>query len=258
MKLAEKLLDQLFNWKWAIVFILIFIFSLRTRQLLIEYGTFLNSGLNQWDILIGISGDPILLLYLMVPVWFLLSCMSIKEAWSMNVLVRVGSWQRWVWYAVKQFSPIVAVTLLLLGVISLLLTIGLPYEPSWSAYAESPITTFNQMSALSYESGITPYGAVVLQFMLLYLFAMAVHAFLSALYLLYSHIGFISTVYFAIYLYMLVTFRFFQGDPKWIIYNYMTFPSSYGTYDAVYPAFIALLGLLTLSVFILPLWKKRR
>ncbi|WP_141235859.1 MULTISPECIES: hypothetical protein [Paenibacillus] len=176
----------------------------------------------------------------------------------MNLLARVGSWQRWVWYSVKMFSPIVAVALFLLGVVSLLLSITLPYEPGWSTFAEAPITTFNQMSALSYESGITPNAAVLLQFILLYLFAITAHAFLSALYLLYNHMGFISTVYFSIYLYMLVTFRFFQSDPRWILYNYMTFPSSYGTYGAIFPAFIVLLGFLALSVYILPLWKKRR
>lgn len=258
MRCFKSVLDEFLSWKWSFLFIFIFIFGWGQRQHLINSSISIRSRLNQWDILIGISGDPILLLYLILPFMILLSCLTIRETWNLTYLVRMQSWSKWVLYTVKTFSPVVVVTTTLVFITSLLLTQGFPYETNWSSFSSADISTFNHMSSLSMESNLSPYVVIILQMFLLYFSLLSVHAFIATTYIYFSNLLYLGIISFAILLYNLVTFRYFPEFPKLIAFNYMTFPSSYGTYHAVYPAFLIIIGILMISIYVIPLLKKWR
>lgn len=258
MRYFKNILDEFLDWKWSVLFIFMFTFGWGQRQHLINSSIFIQSRLNQWDILIGISGDPILLLNLILPFMILLSCLTIRKTWNLTYLVRMQSWGKWVVYTVKVFSPVVVVSTTLLLITSLLLTLGLPYEANWSSFSSADISNFNHMSSLSRESNLSPYVVIILQMCLLYFFLLSVHALIATVYLYFSNLLYLGMISFAILLYNLVTFRYFPEFPKLIAFNYMTFPSSYGAYHAVYPAFVILIGILIISIYVIPLLKKWR
>ncbi|MBW7453167.1 hypothetical protein ACFOLF_16405 [Paenibacillus sepulcri] len=258
MMYFKKLLDEWLTWKWSFLFILMFIFGWSKRQNVIDSSIFIQSRLNQWDILIGISGDPFMLLYLILPVLLLLSCVSIRETFDITYLVRVQSWSKWVMYSVKLFSPIVVVITTILLITSVLLTAGLPYETTWSAFSSADLSTFNYMSSFSMQSNLSPYVVLFLQLCLLIIFMLVVHAFIAALYLYFSNLIYLGIISFTILLYALVSFRYFPELPQLIAFNYMTFPSSYGTFREIYPAFMILVGILIICIFLVPLLKKWR
>ncbi|MBA9087298.1 hypothetical protein FHR92_003782 [Fontibacillus solani] len=256
MRYFKDFLNEIFTWKWVLFFVLTFIFGWSHRRHLMESSTFIQAGLNQWDILIAISGDPIMLLNLTLPFMLLLSCLKIREAWNMTNLIRMKSWWRWVHYSVTRFFPVTATAIMLILVISFLLTAGLRYEANWSSFSRASISTFNYMSSLSWQSGLSPYLVIFLQMCLLFLFLVTIHAFISSLYLYFTNLVFLGGLSFCILLYALVTFRYFPDVPKLITYNYMTFSSSYGVYAAVYPAYVILLSIILASTYIIPLLKK--
>lgn len=258
MRYIKSIFDEFLSWKWSVLFIFIFIFGWGQRQHLINSSISIRSRLNQWDLLIGISGDPILLLYLILPFMILLSCLTIRETWNLTYLVRLQSWSKWVLYTVKTFSPVVVVTTILVLITSFLLTLGLPYETNWSLFSSADISTFNHMSSLSRQSNLSPYLVIILQLCLLTFFLLSVHAFIATIYIYFSNLLYLGIVSFAILLYNLVTFRYFPEFPKLIAYNYMTFPSSYGTYRSVYPAFLIIIAILLISLYVIPLLKKWR
>ncbi|ASA25909.1 hypothetical protein B9T62_37470 [Paenibacillus donghaensis] len=244
------------TWKWSFLFILIFVFAWSARRNLLESSLFIKSGINQWDMFIGITGDPFMLLYLILPVTLLLSCLSIRDTHHTSSLIRVQSWQKWVLYSVKNFSPVILVTVILLAITSLIMTAGLPYESSWSSFSKVELTTFNYMSSFSYQSNLSPFAVLIVQLCLLILFFLVMHAVNSAIYLYFVNLLFLGAFSFAVLLYSLISFRYFPDYPSLIAFNYMSFPSSYGTYHQVYPAFICLIGALILSIYGIPLLKK--
>ncbi|ASA24741.1 hypothetical protein B9T62_30680 [Paenibacillus donghaensis] len=258
MKFCKKHLGELLTWKWSLFFILMFIVGFSQRHNIIDSSIFIQSGINQWDILIGITGDPFLCLYLILPFMLLLSCLTIRETFNITYLVRVHSWWQWVVYSVKIFSPVVVVSTTLLLITSLLLTLGLPYESNWSSFSSAELSTFNEMSSFSRQSNLSPYLVIIFQLSLLYIFLLSVHAFIATLYLYFSNLLYLGIISFAIFLYSLLSFRYIPDFPKLIAFNYMTFHSSYGTYHAVYPAFAILIGILIISIYVIPLLKKWR
>lgn len=258
MKYFQKLVDELYTWKWTLLFILMFIFGWGQRRHLIDSAIHLQAQLNQWDIIIGLSGNPYALLYLVLPFILLLSCLNIRDRWSFIDLVRVRSWRRWVLHSVKTFQPAVAVTTVMLLITSILLTAGIPYEATWSSYSAAPISSYNVLSAVSWESGMSPYAVIILQMLLIYLYLLTVHAIITAFYLYFPNMVYLGVVGFFMLIYALVSFLYFWDDPRWVAFNYMTFHSAYGAYDAVYPAFIILIGILIISMNIVPLLKKWR
>lgn len=258
MRYYKKILDELLTWKWAVIFILMYIFGFNQRQHIIVSSVFIQSKLNQWDILIGITGDPFLLLYLVLPVMLLISCLTIRKNWNTASLIRLQSWWKWVLYSLKMFSPVVVVSTTLLLVTSLLLTAGLPYQTNWSSFSSTDLSTFNYLSSFSRQSDLQPYLVLILQLSLIILFLLSVHALIAAVYLYFPNLLYLGTISFSILIYTLVTFRYFSKFPKLIAFNYMTFPSSYGTYHAIYPAFIIQIGVLAITISIIPLLKKWR
>lgn len=258
MRYFKNLLDEFLTWKWSFLFVFMFIFGWSQRQQIIASSLFIQSGINQWDILIGISGDPFLLLYLILPVMLILSCLSIRETWNITSLVRVQSWWKWVVYSIKLYTPVVVVSTTLLLITSVLLTVRLPYQTTWSLYSSETLSTFNYMSSFARQSNLPPYVVLILQLCILILFLLVVHALIASFYLYFSNLFYLGFISFAFLLYTLVTFRYFKEFPKLIFFNYMTFPSSYGTYRAVYPAFVILIGILIINIYVVPLFKKMR
>ncbi len=258
MRFCKKVIDEFLTWKWSLFCVLLLIFGYVQRQNLIESSIFLKSRINQWDILIGISCDPILLIYLLLPYMLFLSCLTIRETWNNNHLVRVRSWVRCVRYSVKMYSPTAVVSVLLLLVIALLLTQKLPYELTWSAFSSLPSSSFNSISSFSKETNMSPLVVLAFQLFLLYIFLLTVHAFLATLSLYFSKLLYLGIVSLAILLYTMVTFRYYSDLPRLVVFNYMTFPSSYSVYHVAYPAFVILIGVQIISIYVVPLFKKIR
>ncbi|MNM18483.1 hypothetical protein D3C81_287760 [compost metagenome] len=258
MKYLNRLIDELLTWKWAIFFILIFLFGRSQRQHLLGSSVFIQAPFNQWDILIGVTSDPFILLYLVLPVVLLLSCLSIRRIWDMNWLIRVQSWSKWVVYSAKIFIPTIVVSVSLLFIASILLTAGMHYQADWSSFSRADLSTFNYLSSFSWQSNLAPYVVLILQMCLLIIYLLALHAAIAAGYLFFSNLFYLGSVSFIILLYNLLSFRYFFSFPKLIAFNYMTFPSSYGTYNAIYPPFLVLALILIISIYVVPLLKKWR
>ncbi|MBP2000813.1 hypothetical protein J2Z69_001844 [Paenibacillus shirakamiensis] len=258
MRYLRSTLDEFSTWKWSMLFVLLFIFGSSQRQLLIQSSITIQSSLNQWDILIGVSGDPMILLYLILPFMMLLSILTIRETWNSTYFIRLQSWRNWMEYTITRFAPVVIVSTILIMITSLLLTLGLPYEANWSLFSTADLSTFNQISSLAKASNLSPYFILILQMGILSCFLLSLHALMASFYLYFSNSMYIGIISFVLYVYSLITFRYFPEFPKLIIFNYMTFASSYGAYHAVYPAFVTTIGIIIMAIYIVPLLKKWR
>lgn len=256
MKYIIKLLGEALTWKWSLIFILMFVFGLRQRSQLIQSSIALQERLNHWDILIGITGDPYMLLYLVLPCMLFLSCLSIWRSWNPLYLIRVSSWGKWIAYSVKEFSYFVLVSVIALLITSFVLTIKIPYQAGWSLYSSTDTTTFNYISSISQTSNLPPYIVLILQIGLLVVMFLSLHAFIAATFIYLPNMLYLWFISFIILFYALVSFGYFPGSPLIVPFNYMTFHSSYGVYGSVYPAFMILLGILIISVYMIPLVKK--
>jgi len=251
-----NLLEETLTWKWPLIFILMFIFGWRQRSQLIQSSIVIQEKLNQWDILIGITGDPYLLLYLLLPLMLLLTCLSIWKSWDTLYLIRVSKWGKWVAYSVKKFSCIVLLSVTILLVASLILTVGIPYQAGWSLFSSTDTSTFNYISSASWKSNLSPIAVLILQISLLIIVFLSLHAFITAIFIYLPKMLYLWFISFIILFYAIISFGYFPGPPIIVPFNYMTFHSSYGLYGSIYPAFVILLSLLIISVYIIPLIKK--
>ncbi|MNW44241.1 hypothetical protein D3C74_214660 [compost metagenome] len=251
MSHMKKIAYEMLSWKWVLFIVIVFIYGSLDRQRIINYSISSQVNFNQWDIMISILSNAIFLLYIFLPIMILFSCLTIKKSWDTSIIIRIGSWRRWVFYTIKSFSSIVFISVFYLVIIAIIFTIGCDFEWGWSSYS-SLGDQFNPLvSWVSRQSGYPPYAALITHLIIFVLFLFVLHSVMASLYALIPNLVLLSTIGFFLFFYAIASFRYL--NISWLIlYNYMTFYSSTMSFHSVFPVLIILISILLLSIYIIP------
>jgi|GEM_PF-2094574 len=258
MIVLKRLIDELFTLKWLCFIIPSFIFGWVSRQGVIQ-GTFmLQKESNQWDIMLAQLSDPYFLLYIFLPFMMLLSCLTIRDIWEIPILIRVRSWRKWIQFSLCSLVPYMITAVSLLIIISVILTLGSNYELNWSPYSLATQSINNWVSSMSQQSGFAPYWVLLLHLIQLSTMMLAIHALMSLWYLFFPKMLYLSFLSFLIFMYAIISFKFFSENSKFILFKYITFPSSFSMYHSFYPGFLIILVIIGCIIWVGPLLKKLR
>ncbi|WP_034756557.1 hypothetical protein [Rossellomorea vietnamensis] len=173
-------LYSLLKLKWVFMGIVLYFYGFMLKNEIFGSATELKLSFNNWDITLRLMNDLYLIVFFIVPLVVFNSIKSTLVDFDYQVLVRLGSYKRWVYHSLIQFWFRSFPVLLVWCFMSFFLTIGFPYESTWSGIGKSDYVT-NTLHVLVnlYEA---PLLAFIAQVILLILSFSLLHLFISIFY----------------------------------------------------------------------------
>ncbi|OWA36924.1 hypothetical protein B9G55_02270 [Saccharibacillus sp. O16] len=242
MRRGEVWKRELLTIKWLPILLFLLIWSWRERGRFIqEVKTDPSAAAyNGWDIVFVQFMNPFLLLWLLIPLWLLLSLRFVMEAGEPTVKIRTGSDVRWLlWLLRRSCLPM----LLLLGIWLLAMfstLVGVPLKQGWSDFARSD-HPFNVFAVSFVKEGWPPGLAVLAQLALLVLFLLMSTLILAFLRLCTERSILLSLCAAGLMISCIVAFHRQGHYPQWqwaSIVNSLMLNNAYGTFGRFWPAFI--------------------
>ncbi|GEM_PF-5637292 len=233
---------ELLTLKWPAILLLLLAWNWRERGWLMREAEQDPSvaAYNGWDILFVQLMHPFLLLWLIVPLWLLLSLRLVIEAGEPAVQIRAGSDVGWLLLVLRRSCrPL----LILLGgwLLAIASTLpGISLEPGWSELARSdhPLNVF---ASAFVREGWLPGIAALLQLLLLVLFLWMSTLLLAALGLFTERSFLVSLWAAGLMIGSIVAFHRQGHYPQWqwaSIVNSLLLNNAYSTFGTFWPAFI--------------------
>jgi hypothetical protein len=172
--------EDLISFRWLVLGVLIYFYGTMLKKQIVENANFDGVNINGWDISLYLFNDMYMIVYFVVPLVLFLSTTTILEDFNYEILIRVGSMQRWVFRSLKRFWGKSSKFLLIWVFMCLFLTIGLPLSWEWSQFSNSNnlYNTLNE-AVVIYANPLTVF---VLQLFLFIFSISMLHIFLSLVY----------------------------------------------------------------------------
>lgn len=238
------------NPEWIIFVVLVLIYSFFVKKQIVITAIANNVHFNTWDVAVGILSDPFFIIYFIFPIWIIISIKLIKNIWNKNVLIRLSSYQNWMYHSLANALKNIIVLEGLLILITSIVSYDFPIDNGWSDYSSVNLLT-NYSSFYLSASNLDPFYAILVQLLFLFIFLFLIHAILTLFYLFIQNT--MLTYSFGIFSWVLViiSFKVFMNN-KWLnVSNYISLPFSVSSFNSwFYPiciyiiliAFILLLG----------------
>lgn len=133
--MREQYIESIFKFKWIIVGIIFFVYGLFLKKGIAISAYYSKLPFNVWDITLRLMNDMYLNIYFITPLIMFISARVILENFNDQILIRVGSYRKWVCYSLfkfwLEFLPFLSVWVL----ISIFMMIGFPHSWKWSTYS---------------------------------------------------------------------------------------------------------------------------
>lgn len=220
IKLAiSRYFEELISFKWLVLGVLIYFYGTMLKKRIVENAIFDGLNINGWDISLNLFNDMYIIVYFVVPLVLFFSTTTILEDFNYEILIRVGSMQKWVFRSLKRFWVKSSIFLLIWVLMCLYLTIGLPHSWGWSEYSHSNnlYNTLNEVVVIF----STPFTVFILQ-LVLFIFAISMlHVFLSLVYVTIKKRNFLLIMCVILFIGGLVGFKLLPSE-----YAYLS-PTTY-------------------------------
>lgn len=240
MNYFKKLFTECFTLKWLVLFIILFIFGFLIRQHMMINAYYEHTEINQWDFLFNFWGDPMIIIYFFIPFWVLFCIRFILDESQSHMLIRLKSWIGWMGHIVFELHFLLVIAIMIWIIVSLLLTIGIPYEDSWSSWALSSSYSNYLVSPFTHLQ-TSPLVLFLLQIALFAGFMGCLSILLSAAYLTTGRSFVLIALGLFLYLGSIISFKMLPPDWIWLnVTSYVVLIFSYGTFHTLYTGFIML------------------
>lgn len=229
MKTFRPVYLERLSIKWIIFFTVLFIFGFTSRNYMIDSSLHSDVAINQWDILIHFVADGDILYFFIFPFTLLLTGQLLLKEWNYLVLVRNKSYLKWMIYVSNQFLKRLLLIVLLWVLISFIITINIPYGPTWSDNALTNQNPYSLLYAYQSISELSPLLFYMLQIGFISLFLLTVHLINTTLFLLFPRFGTIIFTSLFFFVASLYSFKAFFGW-TWInppVYTLLLYIYSY-------------------------------
>ncbi|WP_338705508.1 hypothetical protein [Priestia aryabhattai] len=233
MKFLKELFNELMTLKWLIFSVVSFIFGLSLKKEIIYLAMEYKSQINKWDLIILFINDLYIVIYFILPIWIFLSTYTIFQNFNYNLLIRIGSYTKWIFYTLgKVYKYLISIFIIWI-LDGFILSFNLPFQMDWSPL--SNINTYTNKVLFIYESqGLTPIFSVFSQIIMFTLFALTVHILLTTIFLATKNKTILLTCSLLICFSAIFSFRIFSEKLKILsLPNYMFLYHSYESFKSL-------------------------
>ncbi|MGZ0084482.1 hypothetical protein ACWNXI_02475 [Caldibacillus thermoamylovorans] len=182
MFFQKKFLEGVISLKWLAVGSVFCLYGFMLKKEIVQTASERKVYFNNWDLTLRLLSDMYLIVYFIIPLVLVFSIRSILIDFDYQVLIRLGSFKKWVYYSFRNFWVSIAPLLLLWVFVSLFMAIGFPWSWDWSQLSatEHWTNTLNELIAF-FEM---PLFALAAQFVLAIVTFSFAHIVLAIVYVL--------------------------------------------------------------------------
>lgn len=130
------LLDEAFKFRWIIFGVILYVFGSRSKEQLYYFSNETKHLINQWDLINNMVGNIYLIIYVILPILLFRSLSILLEDFEYTVLIRVGSYRRWIYRTLAQLLQTFTVIAIIWGLVILIMLISVPSSVEWSSFSE--------------------------------------------------------------------------------------------------------------------------
>lgn len=218
----NRFLDEELSIRWVMIGVIIYIYGFRMRSNLFIISNAESKSINIWDIIVNFYSDIYLQIYFIVPILLLLSLKIIQMEFGFPLLIRLGSYKKWIILSVIQFIKRLLILISIMVIVASLLSIGVPLEFKWSVFSgiDKGLPTSFSSNAISNFIRF-PIVFLLLQLTLSFLFFVVVHLFLAILYVFTNSKLYSTICAILLWVMCIVSFKLFPPDnPTILLPNY--------------------------------------
>lgn len=228
--------------KWLAILVMFVFWCWRQRELFIrraaEYEA--ERAYNAWDLVFDQLMHPFPILWLLLPIWLVLSMRMVIESGETAVLIRVRNDRDWLFLLLKKTLAPLFILLTLWGVAIYSTTIGMPFESGWSDFSTSR-HAFNFFTYSFVIEGWLPWAAIAAQLLLLAFFLQAMILLLGTAWMYTEKSWAVNLLSAGLMIGSLIAYHKQGHFPNWqwaSITNWMLLLNARHTFGAYWPAFI--------------------
>ncbi|WP_172255095.1 hypothetical protein [Saccharibacillus deserti] len=243
----KNLADEYLQVKWIVWTLFLFGYGWISRQDVMTYTQVDQKAINQWDILFSFWGDPFFIFYFFLPVWIFFCIKLIYAESRLLVFIRSKTELGWMRHVFFRLHFMLVVNTAIWLFVSLLLTLGVPYELGWSPWALGE-SYFNAGIAPVVHLGIPPIFLFMLQVVLLIVFLSCLYTALCVTHLLTARPAIMIALGTVLYIGAIISFKMFPADWIWIkASSYSILSASYYDLHSLWVGLIVQLILIALG-----------
>ncbi|MGM7634399.1 hypothetical protein [Bacillus sp. Hm123] len=176
----KEYLEELIGIKWLVIGVVFYFYGFMLKKEIVKEAYEMGMSFNGWDITLRLLNDMYLIVYFIIPIVMFFSIKFIMLDFDYQILIRLGSFKKWIYYSLKHFWLKCTPLLFLWVFVSLFMMIGFPYSWNWSTLSEVEHIT-NTLYELV-KTFDAPIYVLLAQLILLILTLSLLHVFLATVY----------------------------------------------------------------------------
>ncbi|RFA32133.1 hypothetical protein CAI16_18955 [Virgibacillus dokdonensis] len=250
-KQVKEYLEDLISIKWLVIGVIFYFYGYMLKNEIVKAAYETGDSFNNWDITLRMLNDMYLIVYFIIPIVLFLSIKTILVGFDYHILVRLGSFKKWVYYSIKQFWFRSFPLLFLWVFVSLFMMIGFPYSWDWSQISGSEHIT-NTLNNLVMFFDI-PITAFVAQITLILLTLSLFHIVLATLYVMTNSKNIMILISALIFLGSIIGFKILPKELAFLAPStYFSITNGINTFNSPVLTYIIVLMVGILNVVYLP------
>ncbi|MCM3799403.1 permease [Caldifermentibacillus hisashii] len=244
------LLDEAFKFRWIIFGVILYVFGSRSKEQLYYFSNETKHLINQWDLINNMVGNIYLIIYVILPILLFRSLSILLEDFEYTVLIRVGSYRRWIYRTLAQLLQTFTVIAIIWGLVILIMLISVPSSVEWSSFSELNQSLSESQIMEKYIG--SPVLAVLFHSFLLLQSVIVIHLFLAILYVVTKKKFIVTFTAILIWLYGAASFRLLPDSAYLFdISNYLVLHWGVTSFGNLWGPFFVGFGALFLLILII-------
>ena len=243
MVIMRSLINELLQLRWIILGFVIFIYCFVIRKMIIVS----NTSVNAWELLITLFSEVNLIIYFVLPFLIYFNVTFLVKDFEYHLLIRLGSYKKWVLMASKKILMYLAATIIVWLVVAFIMTIGFPFTNEWSSGSNllEPTSIMSQYFDF-------PILALIYQIVMFCITTIIILASVTTIYVFLQSWRLISLVVAIIYIYSFVSWKIFPASlAKLSLSNYIAMYQTLNLWKNTYT--IPLIAIFSLGLIYLAL-----
>ncbi|WP_017729006.1 hypothetical protein [Halalkalibacterium ligniniphilum] len=246
----REYLEDVISIKWLAIGVVFYFYGFMLKKEVFKSAYEMGISFNNWDITLRLLNDMYLIVYFIIPIVLFISIKSILVDFDYQILIRLGSFKKWVYHSLKHFW-LKSIPLLFLWLfVSLFMMIGFPYSWNWSQLSGSNHITNTLYELVKFFE--LPILVFIAQLILLVLTLSLLHSILATVYVLTKSKHFMILISAMIFLGSIIGFKLLPKEMAFLSpTTYFSITKAVNSFNSPISSYIVVLVFGLLSVLYL-------
>ncbi|WP_249365326.1 permease [Cytobacillus citreus] len=228
----------------------LYVFGSRSKEQLFYFSTQTELLINKWDLVFNFLSNIYLIIYVILPILIYRSVSIIISDFEYIILIRLGSYRKWVYQTLNKFFKTFAVLVVVWISVIVILMIGAPPFSGWSPFSELNESLSESQILEKFIS--MPSLGIFLQFILFTLSLICIHFSLSLIYVMSKRKGIVISIAILLWLYGVASFRILPDSAFFFdLSNYLLLHWGAIGFGNIWGPIIIVVGILLIHIWIL-------